>query len=112
MCAPATPDNRPLNIYTLQTNRLRTAKTPPEISLHEPLGFTKDVPVLKIPQTGQARAVEWGTLLFDLETDPHQDQPLNNPAIEQMMIEHLVRLMKDCDSPDEQFERLGLANDE
>ena len=31
-------------------------------------------------------------------------------TIEQMMIEHLVRLMKENDAPPEQFERLGLLD--
>ncbi len=31
-------------------------------------------------------------------------------SIEKMMIDHLVRLMKENDSPKEQFERLGLKS--
>ena len=48
------------------------------------------------------------TLLFDLENDPNQEHPLHDGTVEQMMIAHLVRLMKENDAPPEQFERLGL----
>jgi chorismate mutase len=48
------------------------------------------------------------TLLFDLQADPHQERPLSDPAVEQMMIDHLVRLMRENDAPPEQYQRLGL----
>jgi hypothetical protein len=47
-------------------------------------------------------------MLFDLQTDPKQEHPLDDPAIEEMMVKHMVRLMKENDAPSEQFERLGL----
>ena len=52
---------------------------------------------------------EFGTLLFDNAHDPRQQRPLDDPAIEKMMIEHIVREMKKNDAPPEQYERLGLA---
>ena len=51
----------------------------------------------------------FGTLLFDLETDPQQEHPLHDPEIEARMIVLLVKLMKANDAPPEQFERLGLS---
>ena len=108
MRAPANDDNGPLNVYTLQTHRLRAAKAPPEIALHEPFSFTRGLPLLKIPALGQRRGAGWGTLLFDLADDPQQEHPLDAPDIEAQMIDHLVRLMRACDAPPEQFERLGL----
>jgi len=48
------------------------------------------------------------TLLYDLQTDPHQEHPISDPAIEQMMLEHLVRLMHENNAPADQFVRLGL----
>jgi len=53
----------------------------------------------------------FGTLLFDLEKDPAQERPLNDPVIEKKMTEHLRRLMKENDAPVEQYTRLGLTND-
>ncbi|MCL7453575.1 MAG: hypothetical protein M8467_11070, partial [Anaerolineae bacterium] len=53
----------------------------------------------------------FGTLLFDLERDPKQEHPLDDPQVEAMMIGHLIRLMVDNDAPPEQFERLGLGKE-
>ena len=60
-----------------------------------------------------AKADEFGTLLYDLERDPGQREPLQDRAVEHHMTEMLIRLMREDDSPPEQFERLGLnANPE
>ena len=47
-------------------------------------------------------------MLFDLKADSKQERPLDDPEVEQMMTEHLVRLIKANDAPQEQFARLGL----
>ena len=47
-------------------------------------------------------------LLFDLETDPLQEHPLDDPALEARLCATLREVMQACDSPDEQFIRLGL----
>jgi hypothetical protein len=83
------------------------------------LGFTKNCKVLRIPRAGggdpsshSLKAVDassFGTLLFDLEEDPKQENPLSKPDDEARMIEEMVRLMSDCEAPAEQYERLGLA---
>jgi hypothetical protein len=77
------------------------------IELAEPFTFTKGCRTMKIPGGGTWRSSQ-GTLLFDLETDYEQLQPITDETIEQQMTEHLVRLMKECDAPPEQYERLGL----
>jgi hypothetical protein len=46
--------------------------------------------------------------LYDLATDPKQLSPISDPAEEQRMIRLLVELMKECDTPTEQYRRLGL----
>jgi hypothetical protein len=108
-----TPQNAPLYAYTLHTIRLRRqvmgAGQVPEIELVPPLSFTKDMPVLRVETQGPSRPAEFGTLLFNLATDPGQNQPLEDPAMELRMLEHMVRLMKACDAPQEQYERLGLT---
>ena len=77
----------------------------------EPFEFTKGCPTMKIGTglPGWSRAWDFGTLLFDTEEDPGQQKPLDDLAIEEKMKAHLVRLMKENDSPAEQFERLGLG---
>ena len=47
-------------------------------------------------------------LLFDIESDPGQLQPIDDSSIEAKLSARLVELMKECDAPKEQFQRLGL----
>jgi len=49
-----------------------------------------------------------GHLLYDLQSDSAQENPLNDPAIEQRMIALMVGLMQASEAPTEQYERLGL----
>jgi hypothetical protein len=49
-----------------------------------------------------------GTLLFDLETDPHQERPFTDDDVELRMLRLLVERMRDTDAPVSQYERLGL----
>jgi hypothetical protein len=80
-----------------------------DVALAGPFPFTKGCRILRVPAQRWPGAHPYQTLLFDLQTDPKQEHPMNDPGIDQMMTEHLVRLMKENDAPDEQFERLGLA---
>ena len=64
---------------------------------------------MKIAGRAWVDAHRYGTLLFDVESDPRQENPLDDPEIEAMMIQHMVRLMRENDSPPEQFQRLGLT---
>ncbi|WP_409343060.1 sulfatase [Paenibacillus sp. MBLB4367] len=116
MRQPAQPFNEDLYEYTLmpthmkapfRTDELRSAK------LVSPLSFTKGCPVLKVksggfvPRTGYEHLFT-GNLLFDLQDDPGQANPLQNRALEERMIAILIRLMRESDAPEEQFARLGL----
>ena len=93
-----------------------------DMELSSPLSFTKGCQVLKIGGTPKTSTEAVGipaerpetpdkdrTLLFDLQTDPRQQTPLQDAEVEARMIEHLTRLMRQCDAPPEQFARLGLA---
>jgi chorismate mutase len=53
---------------------------------------------------------DMATLLFDMQTDPDQLHPIHDPDQEALMLQHLIRLMKQNDVPAEQFVRLGLAD--
>jgi arylsulfatase A-like enzyme len=112
MRAPASEQNAPLFEYTLMPTHMRHIFDPSElqdIQLAEPFPFTKGCRTLKIDGRNPfGNAHQFGTLLFDLQTDPGQNQPLRDPDIERMMIGHLVREMIANDCPPEQFERLGL----
>lgn len=52
--------------------------------------------------------MEFGTLLYDLETDPSQEHPIQDAEIEERMQRNMVRLMRENDAPKEQYVRLGL----
>jgi len=107
-------ENRPLHQYTLMPTHMRRTFGVGElqdIHLAEPFRFTKGCRTMKIDcggPGGWANASEFGTLLYDLQADPAQENPLADEAVEKRMIDHLVREMRNNDSPPEQFERLGL----
>jgi arylsulfatase A-like enzyme len=112
MRAPAHAENKPLYEYTLMPTHIRSRFSVEELAtarLVPPFSFTKGVPLLQVEARPWIKPHPFGTLLFDLETDPRQERPLQDAAIEAMMIHHLIRLMLDNDSPPEQFERLGLT---
>jgi arylsulfatase A-like enzyme len=111
MRAPAGPDNSPLVEYTLMPTHMRHRFTPEElqeIELAEPFEFTKGCRTMKIKARASGNAFAFGTMLFDVEIDPGQESPLDDPETEQRMIREMIELMKASDSPPEQFERLGL----
>lgn len=110
----AASDNTPLYEYTVMPthmNKLFDAGELPIWDKAEPFAFTKNCPVMKIP--GRASHVAptahaMGHLLYDLQSDPAQENPLNDPAVEQRMIDLMVGLMQASEAPAEQYERLGL----
>ena len=114
MRAPAKPDNNPLYNYTLMPthmSRMFSVNELQDITLAEPFSFTKGCRTMKIDananRTGSHNFI---TMLFDLDSDPEQLTPIKNPAVEDIMIKHMIRLMKENDCPAEQYERLGLED--
>ncbi len=115
MRAAANDDNQPLFEYTLMPTHMRNRFSVDELAgdkttLSEPMSFTKGCRTLRI-NAGRY----WGrhpgvrqTLLFDLQNDPQQLNPINDPTIEKRMIELLIAEMKKADAPAEQYVRLGL----
>jgi hypothetical protein len=114
MRAPATSDGGPLYNYThmptamrgfIALEQLRQAEMSPAFT------FTKGCPTMRIPArfwiTPTADCMR--NALYDLEADPGQQAPVTEPAAEARMVDHMQRLMLECDAPGEQFLRLGLA---
>jgi hypothetical protein len=113
MRAPKDASNAPLYQHTLMPTHMRWRFSPEEIEnaeLHPPFPFTKNAPLLRMPglDIGRASAFDFGTLLFDLAGDPHQQRPLINDGLELAMIELMLELMRRNDAPPSQFDRLGL----
>lgn len=114
MRGPAEPEiNGPLFEYSLMPMRMRSRmelSTLRDATLHPPFSFTKQTPVLRLPGPLKSRATaeRFGTLLFDLESDPGQKSPMVDDEVELHMIQLLLAMMRSNEAPDEQYERLGL----
>jgi arylsulfatase A-like enzyme len=105
------PSNQPLFEYTLMPTHMRARFEPQEllhIELAEPFSFTKSVRPLRIPGRSFGGSKQFGTMLFDLERDPEQKNPIVDDDIELRMIGLLLTWMRATDAPMEQYDRLGL----
>jgi arylsulfatase A-like enzyme len=114
MRAPATSENGPLFEYTLMPTHMRTRFSVAELqnlALAAPFSFTKDIQPLKIPARTMSNQHSFGTMLFDVATDPGQEQPLINDEVERRLIALMVAWMRRNEAPSEQFARLGLPAD-
>jgi len=114
MRGPASPENCPLFNYTVMPTAMRgflPAESLQAATLAAPFEFTKGQPTLKLPV--HARMAPDSdlrrTFLFDLENDPGQTHPLQDPSAESRMTELMIRLMQEAEAPEEQYERLGLG---
>ena len=117
MRAAASVGNSPLYEYTLMPTHQTGLFSPAEMSraeMHEPLPFTKGARVMRIPVPSRlanatfCNSFQYGNLLFDLENDPQQLHPIDDPTLEAQIINALIGQMKANDAPEEQYKRLGL----
>lgn len=111
MRASADATNQPLLEHTLMPTHMRSRFEPSEFKgaeLHPGFSFTKGAPVMRLQGWTMRGPSEFGTLLYDLETDPGQTTPLRDAALEMRMADLLVRLLRENDAPPSQYERLGL----
>jgi len=96
------------NIFSVEEMRTMT--------LQEGFTFTKGCQVMKIQDLGHSTGdvtlkSDHGTRLYDLATDPRQECPIENPQIENIMIESMIKLMIENDAPIEQYKRMGLEKE-
>ena len=115
MRAPASVENSPLYNYTLMPTHMRNPFSVDELQdleLAEPFRFTKGCRTLKIDAKSWWNGFEHGTRLYDLESDPGQEQPLQQPSVEKRLIRQMIEQMKWNDAPEEQFTRMGFDNQE
>lgn len=111
MRAPAHKDNRPLFNHTLMPARMNDRESPSLTAQADwagPYSFSKGCRVMRFPRETWIRAHDFGNLLFDLDSDPHQENPIDDPDRERIAAEKMVELMREAESPPEQYERLGL----
>lgn len=110
--------NQPLSEYTLlplHQQGFFTSRELKEVQITPPLPFSKDCRLMKIPvisRLGNAtfcNSFQYGHMLWDLKEDPNQLMPVDNPRLEAEFINELIRQMRACDAPEEQYVRLGLT---
>ena len=115
MRASANSENGPLEEYTLMPTHMRARFGVEELADWEPavpFSFTKGLRTLRIPASGGwMNPWRHGTLLFDLDQDPRQEHPLDDPHIELRMLRMLADLLHASDAPRSQFERLGIPHE-
>lgn len=101
-----------LHEYTLVPYRLSGAISAEEMAdatlSEQSFSFTGDYPLLKVPVASPLQLEIGQHLLFDVQADPEQVNPLDDRAVEQTMIDSLVSLMAQAEAPPEQYQRLGL----
>lgn len=108
----ATPSNTPLEQYTLMPTHMHDRFSTSELVAWEPaepFSSTHGLRTMRV-DTPARWMNPWphGTLLFDVERDPQQREPLLDDEVELRMLDLLVRLMRENDAPVSQFTRLGL----
>ncbi len=109
------PTNTPLYEYTLMPTRHggRRAFINNDIlknmRLAPPLPFTKGIPVLQLDGNSGLPQAQYQSMLFCMDTDPHQLTPLHNEKQETRMIDLMIKLMRESDCPPEQFVRMGFS---
>ncbi|NHN32071.1 sulfatase [Paenibacillus agricola] len=111
MRAPKDSSNEPLYEYTLMPMHMHQMFNPKEfkgMELAGPFSFTKQAQVMKIKGKTNPNKYRYESLLFDLQQDPKQENRLEDPKIEALMIRYMVQIMQAHDAPPEQFERLGI----
>jgi arylsulfatase A-like enzyme len=108
--------------YTVMPTHITERFTPEELSaatLAPPFGFTKGVPLLRVPVTprspmytnyGPGALLDRETVLFDLASDPGQLQPIRDAGVEERLTRLMRELMAATDAPAEAYARLGLAS--
>lgn len=116
MRAPKDSGNSPLYNYTLMPMHMREVFSLEELhgmKAHPGFSFTKGCQVWQVPSHGipelEFDAHSFGNLLYDIDKDPRQEHPLDDPGLEDRMIDLMLDLMEQDDAPAEQYERLGLA---
>ena len=89
-----------------------------DATLANPFSFSKGVPLLKLkPRTndaGEALEVQGmtfedtATRLYDLQSDPRQEIPIQDEKTEDRLATVMTALMQEADAPSELFKRLDL----
>jgi hypothetical protein len=111
MRAPGDITNKPLFEHTLMPTNMRDRFPVQQLAAAEfvdGFSFTKGLKVLRTPGQPMNNAYFWGSLLFDLESDPKQEHPLIDDEQELRLATKMRDLMVANDAPGDQFTRMRL----
>lgn len=121
MRGPAAPEHAPLHEYTLMPTRHGAGRAFMDTAmlasaeLAAPFPFTKGLKTLKLDaaahqrETSAGRQIQFPTALYDLQDDPGQQAPIDDPVVLRRMSRLMQELMRANQAPPEQFQRLGFA---
>ena len=113
MRASVDPSNGPITIQTLNYAMLRgfiNKEALDTMKQRKGNRFTNQYPYTEIEVSTYIDSYSVGHLLFDLEEDPQQLTPLDNPDVEERMIQKLIKIMDRIEVPESEYIRLGLRN--
>lgn len=103
--------NGPLWDYTLDPANMNQRYDLEKLQSAEPVGplsFSKGVPLMRYATKAQREITDsHGTLLYDLQNDPAQENAWEDADVEARMIGQAKRLMAEIDAPPEQYARVG-----
>jgi arylsulfatase A-like enzyme len=109
--AAATPANALLYDYGLMPANMRkmfSVERLQQAAFAPPFPFTKGCPLLRVPPEPRAWHDNMQSLMYDLQADPKQLNPITDAAVQRRLTGQMIDLMKECSAPAEQYERLGL----
>jgi len=84
-----------------------------DATLIKPFDFLGDYPVMRLPAgralvKGQGARIEDAvTVLYDLDSDPNQSTPIDDPQTEARLIARMIEIMQRTEAPPEAYTRLG-----
>ncbi len=111
-----------LNQYTLMPMNMRSYFEAAEFDAAQAVGalpFTRGYPLWKLPIRMDAKAnmtrryplLAARTVVYDLDADPSQTTPLQDPALEAGLASKLTALLRSNEAPAELYARYGLVLD-
>lgn len=119
-CYPKDMKNQDLYQYTLMPAHMTKMFTVEELksaSLVPPFDFTKGVPLLRVAHLSKAKQrthsyhfpekmEDTNTVLYDLQSDPGQTAPVDDPEVKARLRDALFRLMDENNAPEETVKRM------
>ncbi len=88
------------------------------VTIAEPFDFTKNVKTMKIfarhdaarpPGVDNSNYADCNTVLYDLQKDPAQSNPITQPEVIKKLKKEIAHVMREHDAPPEAYRRINLS---